>query len=857
MMTICRRVLIRFLTSVAIATAAVLVLTPNQTLCAESGATKEQQAGDKTVGIDSTALQQQALQVVKNHCYTCHGPDQQKGDVRLDTLETDIVNGRHAEDWHDVLNMINFGEMPPQDQPQLKDVDRRALVEWITGGLKRAEEAKSSVAGKAVIRRMTRYEYNNTMTDLLGVELDYAASLPLESKSKEGFENNGMAMGMSPIQLEYYLQTARQGLAEAIVEGGRPEFFQHIGAKRQTPNLNRSSPYKLDNDGLVLPGHMYLAGVSKYSQSGVVRITVELDAVTIPNGEGYPQMMVGVGSSLGAGGKIAEFFRADVVPNKNGGPVEMVFTGRIEDVPLPDVNGKVNAISIAVVNDYKTDAEYEERKRAHFQAQNQIKKYEKAKARAIERGEPAPPKPDVEIPELPAKPTFFVKSVNFEGPIYDSWPPTHHRQILFERPSGLSEDAYAKQVIERFIDRAYRRPVTKDDIAPVYDFYQKIRADMPTFESAIREALALVLISPDFLYLIEPASEKGSSKSLNDHELATRLSYLLWSTMPDDELRDAAGKGLLSDPAEMEKQARRMLRDERSEAFVHHFASQWLDLPAVDRVAINPDYYPEFDESLKEDMKNETVAFFGELLRSDLSAMNLIDSDFVVVNRALAEHYGLPAPKGQRFERVAIEDNKRRGGLLTQASMLLMNSNGEDSHPIRRAVWLRKRLLDDPPAPPPPNVPDLESEDPDIASLPLKRQLELHREQPSCNDCHVRIDPWGIPLENYDAIGVWRDDITRHVGNKAIKSEVVSEAELPGGQRVEGISDLKKVLKSDLQDQFARGLVRHLLAYSLGRSPDYTDREDINVLVAAFKQSDYQLDELLVEIVKSKPFGTK
>lgn len=794
-----------------------------------------------------------ALAVLDAYCYKCHGPDKQKGNVRLDKLDPDLVNGSHAEDWHDVLNMINFGEMPPKDEPQLKDAERRALVDWITGELKRANEAKTTIAGNAVLRRMTRYEYNNTMTDLLGVEMDYALSLPPESKSKDGFQNNGMAMGMSPIQMEYYLKAAREGLAKAIVEGDRPEFFENKNPKRQKLNLNRTMRYGLDNDGLVLPGKAYFARVTSYPRSGVVRIKVVLDKVTVPEGQGYPHMVIGLGSRIAAGGKIADFFRADVVPNKGGGPVEMVFTGRIDDIPLP----KNGAISLVVANEYKLDAETQKRRRDHANAKRQLKRYEKQKARAKKQGKPAPKKPNIKIPEPPAMPSFFVKSVDFEGPIYNSWPPSCHRQILFEQPSGLSEDAYAKQVIERFIDRAYRRPTTESDVAPIYDFYRSIRKDMPSFESAIREALALVLISPDFLYLIEPASEQGRSTALTDHERATRLSYLLWSTMPDDDLRAAADKGLLSDPAEMERQARRMLRDERSEAFVHHFTSQWLDLPAVDRVAINPEYYPDFDEALKDDMKRETVAFFDELLRSDLSAMNLINSDFVVVNRALAEHYGLPAPKGRKFERVALKGNKKRGGLLTQGSVLLMNSNGEDSHPIRRAVWLRKRLLDDPPAPPPPDVPDLESKDPNFASLPLKRQLELHRNKPACNDCHVRIDPWGIPLENYDAVGLWRDSVTRHVEKKTVKAKVVSDAKLPGGHKVSGIDDLKKVLESDLRDKFARGLVRYLFAYSLGRSLDYTDREDVAALVKAFEKSGYQLDELLIEIIKSKTFNTK
>ena len=801
------------------------------------------------------ALQRQALQTVQNHCLTCHGPEKQKGGVRLDTLDTDFVNGTHAEDWHDVLNAINLGDMPPKGQAPLPDAQRRALVDWITRELKHAKESKTRTAGQAVLRRLTRYEYNNTIADLLGIQLDYAANLPPDSKSKDGFENNGLAQGMSPIQLEYYLEAARQGLAKAIVEGERPQSYEAVITKSEKPA--RRAAYKTHKDGLVQPGEAFIGKTLEFPREGVVRVKVLVDAVNVPEGQGYPQMLLQVGHRADTIAPEAPFARADVVPAADGGPIEMTFTGRIDDMPLPGHNPKFPGILIMVANAYEPGPEYKALQSKRDALKKQVRNYEKAKARAKKQGKPEPPAPQIQDIQLPEMPSFVVKSITFEGPILDNWPPSHHRQILFDRPAAMDEDTYAQQVIRRFIDRAYRRPATDADVASVYDFYRSIRADMPSFESAIREALALVLISPDFLYLVEPASEQTARTTLTDHQRAARLSYLLWSTMPDDALREAADRGELDNPDALEKHARRMIRDKRSQAFVQHFTSQWLDLPAVDRVAVNPQYYPDFDQGLKADMKRETVAFVAEILRSDLSALSLIDSDFVMVNRPLAQHYGLPAPEGSTFERVALQGHEHRGGLLTHASVLLMNSNGEDSHPIRRAVWLRQRLLDDPPAPPPPNVPDLDTEDPNFVSLPLKRQLELHRQKASCNDCHLRIDPWGIPLEHFDAVGAWREDVNRVVKKKRITSPVVSDAELPGGQQVSGVDDLKRVLGSDLRQHFVRGLVRHMLAHSLGRSLDYTDRDEVDALVTAFEDSGYQIDELLVEIVKSNAFNTK
>lgn len=793
--------------------------------------------------------------VINNHCITCHGPDKQKGGVRLDALDPDFINGIHAEDWHDVLNALNLGEMPPKDQPALADGDRRTLTDWITGELKRAKEAKLGAGGKAVLRRMTRYEYNHTMADLLGIEMDYAQNLPPDSKSSDGFENNGQSLGISPIQMEYYLQAARMGLSKAIVEGDRPKHVDQVITKSGAPA--RRSAYVGAKDGQVNPGEAFTGRALEFPRQGVVRVRVTLDEVVVPKGAGYPQMRIYMGHRADTIAPSAPFAQADVIPQAEGGSLVYEFTGRIEDMPLPGHNPKFPGIVIVVANVYEPGPDYAALKRKHRDAQKRLTQYERAVVKAEKQGKPIPKRPVIEEVVLPNVPYFVVKSVAFDGPLVDAWPPSHHKQILFDRQSSAVEADYARDVIKRFMSHAYRRPATDAEADRVFDFHESIRPDMPSFESAIREALAMVLISPEFLYLVETQASSGQSNRLTDHELATRLSYFLWSTMPDEALRDAADKGRLSDPKELERQARRLLEDERIHAFVERFTSQWLDLSGVDRVAVNPQYYPGFDDALKADMKQETVEFVSEILRSDLSAMNLIDSDFVMVNRTLAEHYGLSGPKGDAFERVPLTGAERRGGLLTQASVLLMNSNGEDSHPIRRAVWLRDRLLDDPPAPPPPDVPDLDSENPDTAGLSLKRQLELHREKHSCADCHIGIDPWGIPLENYDAVGLWREEVTRRVGKKAVKTPVVSDTELPGGQKVMDVAGLKAVLKTDLKDRFARGLVRYMLTYSLGRSLDYTDSDSVDDLVARFEASGYQLDELIVAITKSQAFNTK
>ena len=372
----------------------------------------------------------------------------------------------------------------------------------------------------------------------------------------------------------------------------------------------------------------------------------------------------------------------------------------------------------------------------------------------------------------------------------------------------------------------------------------------------------MVLISPQFLYQLEPkrqlSPKRNSEKPLlTQHEFATRLSYFLWSSMPDEKLRTLVDRGELLQSDVLLKQVSRMIADPKSDRFVNHFTDQWLNLSGLGRVAINPEYYPNFDDSLKLEMKKETQKFFAFVLREKLSAINFLESDFAIVNRQLAKHYGLQPPMGSAFEKVKLTADDNRGGLLTHGSILLTNSNGEDSHPVRRAVWLLDRLLDSPPAPPPPDVPALESENPGFAKLSIKEQLEIHRKKEACNNCHRRIDPWGIAFENYDAVGRWRNQVTRKEKRKTRTIEVNAGTQLPSGQKISGIRDLKTVLMKDEKKRFARALVSKLLAYSLGRTLEITDEKTVVSLSKKFADNQYVLQDLIVDIVQSKPFRSK
>ena len=562
-------------------------------------------------------------------------------------------------------------------------------------------------------------------------------------------------------------------------------------------------------------------------------------------------------------------YRADTqTPSEDVGTLEVTseqfqdyeFRGRLETFPLQSrTQSKYPGLLLWLTNAY-SDGKPAPKPRQEVIEEPEAAPSDAAASRAekkkAKKAKRKKPKTRTVYPTDPDFPKIEIESVSFKSPVFESWPPAHHTRILF--PSDLAETdpvAYAREVLDRFMRRAFRRPVVSEEVDMMVAYFQEVRPTFGTFEEAMRETLAMVLVSPDFLYLVEPSS--GKIRDLTDHELASRLSYFLWSSMPDDRLFELASTGQLRNPETLTSEVDRLINDPRSQEFVEQFSDQWLDLGGMNRIAVNPEYYPAFRNELKPHMRRETQAFFDEVLRSNTSALAFLDSDFAMLNQPMAEHYGLEGPRGIEFERVALSENDQRGGLLAQASVLLANSTGEDSHAILRGVWLRKRILDDPPAPPPPNVPNLDQQNRDVASLPLKEQLKEHRENEACARCHRGIDPWGIAIEEFDAVGLLRDKIQRKSGRKMVEFDVDARATLPGGHEVNGLDDLKKHLLTEKREEFARTLVSRMLAYSLGRSLELSDRETVGTITAQFIKNDYKLQNLIRLIVTSDTFGSK
>lgn len=796
-------------------------------------------------------FQKDVKPILLRRCVNCHGPEDVNGNVRLDTLSTNLVkDSAAAETWHDVLNVLNLGEMPPEDETPLTMQERDILAGWITEEIEQAIQVRRSTGGQVVIRRLNRSEYRNTMRDLLGLDLNYGPNLLPESPGEDGFTNNGSALRMSPLQLESYLEAARSAMSRAIVTYDEPTVVDVTETKTTADKGKGNWTNILGRSGT------FVFRSVEFPDEGDFLIRVRARAI-LPDDAPYPQLRVVLG------------YRADTqTPSEDVGTLEITseqfqdyeFRRRLETFPLQSrTQSKYPGLLLWLTNAY-SDGKPAPKPRQEVIEEPEVEPSDPAVSGAEKKKEKKAkrkkPKTRTVYPLDPEFPKIEIESVNFKSPAFEYWPPAHHTRILF--PSDLAETnplAYAREVLDRFMRRAFRRPVANAEVDMMVAYFQEVRPTFATFEEAIRETLAMVLVSPDFLYLVEPSS--GKVRELTDHELASRLSYFLWSSMPDDRLFELAGTGQLRNPKTLTSEVDRLISDPRSQNFVEQFSDQWLDLGGMNRIAVNPEYYPEFRNELKPHMRQETHAFFNEILRSNTSALAFLDSNFAMLNQPMAEHYGLEGPRGIEFERVALAEDQHRGGLLAQASVLLANSTGEDSHAILRGVWIRKRLLDDPPSPPPPNVPNLDQQNRDVASLPLKEQLKEHRENEACARCHRGIDPWGIALEEFDAVGLLRDKIQRKSGRKMVEFDVAARATLPGGHEVNGLDDLKKYLLTEKREQFARTLVSRILAYALGRSLELSDRETVETITAQFIKNDYKLHKLIQRIVASAAFRSK
>ena len=800
--------------------------------------------------------------MLKKSCQACHGPEKSKGRLRIDQLNPDLLNGPDAERWRDVFNALSKSEMPPDDEPDypLADADRGRMVDWLSGELNAASLVRRGSLEHSSFRRLTDYEYNYALQDLLGLPFALADKLPPESTSEDGFNNSSELLQMSAMQFDAYRELGLKALKRATVSGERPPAVTYVismqeemekaaAAKNDKPSnkkknnkriknraqlLDRATGVSLDfTEGSSLPRPDAVFGetpavspvVLVLPRSGELKLNLDR---FLPD-EGTMRVRIRAGRSTMNPDEYAGLrlmFSAHTSNNANFSQVvsqhDIPVTAPADhpqfitfDIPLGDIQR----------NPFRKLTTTFPRRDEFLHIQNV------SNASAPSEG------------QEPLR--VLIDDIEITAPFYEQWPPKSHTDIFFESDCKGDEQIYGREVLDRFLRRVWRRPVTQRDVDPFMALFAKYRPGFPTFEDSMVEVLATALATPEFLYLTQRATsgETHGPVKISDLEFASRLAIFLWCSIPDDELLQLAEQGKLREPEMLATQVKRMLADPRSHRFTQHFVEQWLGLDRMSSVT------HVTDNSLREAMLEEPRAFFEEVLRQNHSIMDFIHSDYAMVNERLATHYGIPKVYGPDFRKVPVTPQMNRGGLLTNAVIMTMNSDGKDSHPLKRGVWMLKRILDDPPPRPPPNVPQVDLTNPEILKMTVKERIADHRNKPACSGCHSRIDPWGIALENYDALGAFRTQIKGQ--------PVDATSALFNGQMLAGIDGLKRYLLTDRQDQFAQAMVHKLTAYALGRPLSFADSADLDGLTAELRRDNDGLGDLINLIVRSNIFNSK
>lgn len=725
-------------------------------------------------------------------CVDCHGNERQKADLNLQALGDNAPLIENPKVWERVREMLELREMPPENKPQPTEDERILMTQAISSELAKLDCNGPVNPGRVTIRRLNRSEYNNTIRDLVGVDFKPAADFPSDEVGY-GFDNIGDVLSLPPILLEKYLAAAEQIATNAIVARppiGLPVVRIEGETMNSTANgsLFQDRALSLDTEGEAHFEHAF-------SQGG--EFILRARAFGQQAGPDPARMAVRIDS------KELKVFD---VPAVESAPGIYEFRTAIEP-------GK-RRLAFAYINNYNVQDH-----------------------------------PDV---KLRGDRNLILDWVEIKGPLDYKPPPlpaTHTRIVGCAAFGHKHDSECAEKILRDFTRRAYRRPVADSEIARLMQFVQMVQAEKGTFEEGIQVAVQAILVSPNFLFRWELDAGQGEEqvRPLNDHEIASRLSYFIWSSMPDDELFQLADKGMLANGETLERQARRMLKDPKARALVDNFAAQWLQIRNLELAAPDPELFPHFDEELKFAMRRETELLFEAVMREDRSILELIDADYTFLNERLAQHYGIEGVHGPEFRKVSLTNNSNRGGILTHGSILTITSNPRRTSPVNRGKWILEQILGTPPPPPPPDVEELSDEEEAINSGSLRQRLELHRAKPECATCHNKMDPLGFALENFDAIGAWRD--------KDGQFDIDPSGVLPNGKTIQGPNDLKRILTTEAT--FIRSLSEKMLTFALGRGLEYYDKCAVDDICKALVRSGYGFSTLVTEIVKSEPFLLK
>jgi mono/diheme cytochrome c family protein len=744
-------------------------------------------------------------QVIDKYCVTCHNERVKTAGLMLDRV--DIANpGANPEVWEKVMRKVHTGTMPPPNMPQLSADDRRALLASLETSLDKAAEEKPNPGRTETLRRLNRTEYRNAVRDLLAVDIDADSLLPAD-ESGHGFDN--VTVGdLPPMLLDRYISAAQKVSRLAI---------------GSTQTSLQADTFRLPADRTQ---ETHVSGLPLGTRGGV-----SIPYTFVQDGEYEIQMWLARDLNGNVGG-LRDPRPHELVVLIDREPVKTFLIQKPagDDTTLDkDLKVRVpvragpHEIGVTFIKDASSLLE--------TARQPQL-------ARFNERRHPR------------TGPALDQVSVSGPYGAQGAEDTPSRRRIFVCRPEAADaekESDCAKTILSTLMRRAYRRPISKAEVEGPMAFYREGRAD-GNFDAGIGRALSAVLINPEFLFRVEAEPKNaaaGSAYRISDLELASRLSFFLWSSIPDDELLEAAVRGKLSRPDELEKQTRRMLADKRSFNLATNFAGQWLRLRNLDAFTPSTRLFPEFDDNVRQAFRQETELFLDSIVREDRSVLDLIRADYTFLNERLAKHYGIPNVYGSRFRRVTLTPDSRRGGLLRHGSVLAVTSYATRTSPVIRGVYVLDNIFGAPPPPPLPDVPALD-ESTVAANLPMRERLAAHRNNAVCASCHRTIDPVGFALENFDAVGQWRD----HEGEG---EPIDTSGALPGSAEFRGVTGLEDALLSR-PELFAGALTEKLLTFALGRGVESYDAPAVRKIVREAGKDKYRFSSLILGIVKSTPF---
>jgi hypothetical protein len=732
------------------------------------------------------------LPLLKKTCHDCHSGAEAEDGLALNHFTSAKSLLKERRTWARAVQRVQLGEMPPKDAAPLTKEERNFLTQWLDTTLTEVDCGKTPNPGAVTVRRLNRIEYRNTVRDLLGVDYEPAKDFPGDDVGY-GFDNIGDVLTLPPILMEKYIAAA-ESVTQKAIRAPEPGSSWEIAYRGN--QLTPGEGGNHDSSRLLYASNGGTDLVEQVPWTGSFRLELNLAASNAGNEPAKLRVKLD--------GKDVR-----VIPVPNG-----LDQPKVHTIPLTLRAGK-RTIRLEFINDYYVEAK---------------------------EGRPAQ---DRNLYILDVKLSGFqVKKLSASDAVPDS-----HKRIMTDVPTKtVTVEQAARKVLQPIVSYAYRRPLRKTELDRLVKIVVQATEEGESYEAAIQFALQAVLISPHFLFKIEepnPAGRSDAYPRVNDFELATRLSYFLWSSMPDKRLLGLAVKKELSKPEVLAAEVRRMVQDPKSDQFVENFAGQWLNLRKLDHFEANTSLFPKWKDHTKDLLRKETYLYFASVLREDQSILTLLDGNYTFLNSELARYYDVPGVEGDQFQKVSMKGRPRMG-LLTQGSILAVTSNPTRTSPVKRGKFILENLLGTPPPPAPAGVPELDKSE---LRGTLRQRLEQHRENPACASCHQLMDPLGFALENYDAIGQWR---TQDPSGKIDASGL-----LPTGVAVKNAGDLIRVLRTDNADKFARCLTEKILTYATGRGMEYFDKCAVDKICARVQQNDFKFATLMVEVVSSDPFQRK